>query len=64
MAETLWSLIRQIEGKAQMAIDLAKPILDDFQADQGDRGAVAGCFTDAAIVPDEGGIIDSLEVEI
>jgi hypothetical protein len=37
-----------------MAIDLPKPILDYFQADQGDRGAVADCFTDAATVTDEG----------
>jgi hypothetical protein len=40
--------------KAHMAIDLPKPILDYFQADQGDRGAVADCFTDAATVTDEG----------
>jgi hypothetical protein len=37
-----------------MAIDLPKPILDYFQADRGDRGAVADCFTDAATVTDEG----------
>jgi hypothetical protein len=37
-----------------MAIDLPKPIVDYFQADQGGRGAVADCFTDAATVTDEG----------
>jgi hypothetical protein len=37
-----------------MAIDLSKPILDYFQADRGDRGAVADCFTDTAAVTDEG----------
>jgi len=37
-----------------MAIDLPKPIIDYYQADHGDRGAVADCFTDAATVTDEG----------
>lgn len=37
-----------------MAIDLPKPILDYFQADKGDRNAVAEYFTEAATVTDEG----------
>jgi hypothetical protein len=37
-----------------MAIDLPKPILDNFQADQGNREAVADCFSETATVTDEG----------
>lgn len=38
-----------------MTITLPKPIADYFAADQGvDAGAIAACFTPAAIVQDEG----------
>ena len=37
-----------------MPIDLPKPIAAYFTADKGDSEAVARCFTDQAIVKDEG----------
>jgi hypothetical protein len=37
-----------------MPIDPPRPILAYFEADQGDRGAIADCFTDEATVTDEG----------
>jgi hypothetical protein len=37
-----------------MPIDLPAPIAAYFAADKGDGDAVAGCFTDAAVVKDEG----------
>lgn len=37
-----------------MTINLPKPIADYFNADLGDSAAVAQCFTENAIVKDEG----------
>jgi len=37
-----------------MTLDLPKPIAAYFNADQGDSEAVARCFTDTAVVKDEG----------
>lgn len=37
-----------------MTLDLPKPVAAYFTADQGDGDAVARCFTDNAVVKDEG----------
>jgi SnoaL-like domain len=37
-----------------MVLDLPKPIAAYFTADKGDREAVAECFTENAVVKDEG----------
>ena len=37
-----------------MTLDLPKPIAGYFTADTGDSDAVSQCFTDAAVVQDEG----------
>lgn len=37
-----------------MAIDLPKPIAKYFQADKGDSEAIVACFSDEAVVKDEG----------
>ena len=37
-----------------MSLDLAKPIAAYFTADKGDSKALARCFTENAIVKDEG----------
>lgn len=37
-----------------MAIDLPKPIAKYFQADKGDSEAVVACFSENAVVKDEG----------
>jgi SnoaL-like domain len=37
-----------------MSVDLPKPIANYFSADKGDAAAVAQCFTENAVVKDEG----------
>jgi len=37
-----------------MTLDLPKPVVAYFTADKGDSEAVAACFTESAVVKDEG----------
>jgi SnoaL-like protein len=48
------ALARQIKIEDVTMINLPKPIADYFAADKGDAKAVAVCFTENAIVKDEG----------
>lgn len=43
-----------------MSLDLPKPIVAYFTADRGDSAAIAQCFTDNAVVKDEGHIYNGL----
>ena len=43
-----------------MSLELPKPIAAYFAADRGDSEAVARCFTDNAVVKDEGRTYDGL----
>lgn len=43
-----------------MTLDLPQPIAAYFTADKGDSEAVAGCFTENAVVKDEGRIYQGL----
>ena len=43
-----------------MSIDLPKPITDYFTADKGDSEAVVRCFTENAVVKDEGHVYNGV----
>jgi hypothetical protein len=47
-------LIPRPKGENQMSIDLPKPIAAYFSADKRDADAVVLCFTEDAVVKDEG----------